>query len=142
MSWDDVLEETKWKEKAECRDADTEVFFGNIGSKKSREKRELALTYCNKCRVREECIMFSLRSPNDNSYRDPRNINNHLRENVVLEGIWGGLDSFQRAALMRRMKRARMENIGKPRKFWEELTEAELRRNKKQLRVKRKGSYE
>ena len=131
MSWDDVIEETKWKEKAECRDADTELFFG------TKSSRELALRYCNKCRVREECIMFSLRSPNDHSYRDPRNIRNHLRENVVLEGIWGGLDSFHRSALMRRMKRAKLPDIGKPRKFWEELTEAELVRNKKQLRLKR-----
>ena len=142
MSWDEVLEDTDWQQYAECKDLSNKIFFGEGIQGRSRdelERRKLALRVCAMCSVQEECIMYSLRSPTDYLYRDPRNINNHLRENVVLDGIWGGLDSFQRVALMRRMKHARVPNIGKPRKFQEELKELELRRNKKNLRLKRKA---
>ena len=80
--------------------------------------------------------MYSLLAPYDYTYRDPRN--NRERDHKVMSGIWGGLNQFERQALLRRMIHARMSNIGVPRKFWNELNELELRRNKKKIRVKRK----
>ena len=128
MTWEQVLEEQNWKQDAECKGMDTNLFF----TKSKKETNKI----CNQCSVQEECIMYSLLAPYDYTYRDSRN--NRERDHIVMSGIWGGLNKFERQALLRRMIHARMPNIGVPRKFWNELNERELRRNKKKIRVKRK----
>lgn len=69
-----------WRDRAACRDADTNLFFPGWGQADSAATR-LALAYCEVCPVREECLEAGLRER---------------------YGIWGGLTVRQRVRRRRR----------------------------------------
>ncbi len=78
-----------WRERAECRDADPEIFF--IGTQgrgyATKETTRRALAYCHRCTVWAQCLDFAIsESRNDH-------------------GIWGGLTSTQRIRLRQATKR-------------------------------------
>ncbi|WP_423923750.1 WhiB family transcriptional regulator [Candidatus Poriferisodalis sp.] len=67
-----------WRADAACKGADTSTFY--IGPGKSPHA---ALTVCDRCEVRRECLQYAL--DNEEDY-----------------GIWGGLNADQRRRLRRR----------------------------------------
>lgn len=75
-----------WWERAECRDADPELFFG--GEHRSSGQKKLdehaAKLICSHCPVRQECLAEAL-------------------SDEERHGIWGGLTSRER----RRLKKMR-----------------------------------
>ena len=64
-----------WQTRGECNGAPQEIFFTERGETKKR-----ALSYCNVCPVRQECLDYAL----DNDERF---------------GIWGGKSERQRRAI-------------------------------------------
>ncbi|WP_419933202.1 WhiB family transcriptional regulator [Candidatus Poriferisodalis sp.] len=69
------LSREAWRERAACKDVDTNIFF--IGPGKSPDT---ALAVCNRCEVKDECLQFALDNEED-------------------FGIWGGLCADQRKKL-------------------------------------------
>lgn len=68
-----------WRERANCTDADTELFFPADGMDAAEAK-----ALCRGCEVRESCLHYALTIPET-------------------KGIWGGTSERER----RRMRRAR-----------------------------------
>ena len=84
-----VLKESSlmdWRTRAECLDADPELFFpiGTTGPAISQV--ENAKKVCRRCHVREECLAWALEAGQDH-------------------GVWGGLSEDERRALKRRNAR-------------------------------------
>jgi WhiB family redox-sensing transcriptional regulator len=77
-----------WMERGACRDEDPELFFpiGVQGDGESQARR--AVSVCNGCAVREECLRYAL----DNSQQ---------------HGVWGGLTEEERVAMLRRERTRR-----------------------------------
>lgn len=73
-----------WREQAECKNADPELFFPQPGD--TRTAREAISLYCMPCPVRLKCLYRAL----DRSHQD---------------GIWGGKTEQQREHLKRQMAR-------------------------------------
>lgn len=73
-----------WMPSAECRTVDARLFF-SPGEKETREERsdrELqAKEVCKRCAVQNECLDYALR-------------------NRERQGIWGGLNEFERTPLL------------------------------------------
>lgn len=91
MALVDDTEALDWQDRAECRDYDNVLFFGDdVGeSELERQAREArAKAVCQRCPVVEPCLEFALDT--NQKY-----------------GIWGGLTDKERASLKRRRARAR-----------------------------------
>jgi WhiB family redox-sensing transcriptional regulator len=75
------LEENEWLEYANCKNADTRVFFILREDKDQRQRRAAAYAICQACSVQRECLEYAI-------------VNNEV-------GIWGGTSERDRR-LMRR----------------------------------------
>lgn len=64
--------ETDWRQKAECLDADPEVFFPEAGSNGLAAKR-----ICARCEVKQECLDYAM-------------------VNRIDDGVWGGTAAVER----------------------------------------------
>jgi WhiB family transcriptional regulator, redox-sensing transcriptional regulator len=73
-----------WRDQAACRDADPDLFFPDRGYADVSE----AMTICNGCPVREECLDWALKVNED-------------------EGVWGGTTPDQRRVLRKRVPKNR-----------------------------------
>lgn len=69
-----------WRTKANCRNADVNIFF----SKRTSADGECALALCDSCTVRDECLQDAMRTE------------------TIRVGIRGGLTSYERDVLYRR----------------------------------------
>lgn len=74
------MEEKDWRPKAECLDADPEVFFPIVGSNGLEAKR-----ICARCPVIDECLQYAL-------------------DNNIDDGVWGGMSVPQRLVILGRRK--------------------------------------
>lgn len=72
-----ITDERPWMVFAACREADPTLFFEG-----DRDDPRKALSICDTCTVRVECLEFAL-------------------EARLTEGIWGGMTSKQRRRLLR-----------------------------------------
>jgi len=77
-----------WRERAACRGADLNLFFGPRRERADQRLRRLeeAKRLCARCPVREACLDFALRS----------------REEF---GVWGGLTETERRHLLAERRR-------------------------------------
>jgi WhiB family redox-sensing transcriptional regulator len=66
-----------WRDQAACAGYDTKLFYAESGS---RDERAIALSVCQRCPVRNECLEEALTVPER-------------------FGIWGGLTELQRRRL-------------------------------------------
>lgn len=78
-----------WRDRAACRDLDTELFFPIGTTGPALDQAEQAKAVCAGCPVRAECLAWALDSGQD--------------------GIWGGLTEDQRRTLRRGRQRSRGE---------------------------------
>lgn len=77
--FDAVTKERPWTVHAECRDADTNLFFGEVGYKYVEARR-----YCASCPVVDDCLADALTHPASSQY-----------------GFVGGLTAPERQALLK-----------------------------------------
>ena len=83
-----------WQDEAACKGVDINIFFPydetstgprSVSSEASKVFKEEALSYCNRCPVRERCLKMALDS--------------------FERGIWGGTDHRERADIRRSLQR-------------------------------------
>lgn len=74
------MEDNDWRLKAECLDADPEVFFPEAGSNGLEAKR-----ICARCSVVDDCLQYAL-------------------DNRIEEGVWGGKSGIERLVIAGRRK--------------------------------------
>lgn len=72
-------QEHKWRENANCLDADPEIFFPIAGGNGLDAKK-----VCARCTVLDECLQYALR-------------------HQVEEGVWGGVSAVERERMRKRM---------------------------------------
>ncbi len=75
-----------WREYAECRTVDPDLFFPIGGTGPSLVQIENAKSVCRRCPVRENCLNWALETG----------------QNI---GVWGGRTEGERRALRRRTRR-------------------------------------
>lgn len=75
-----------WRDKAACRNEDTELFFPVGKGKAAKLQEEEAKAFCRRCDVHAECLQFAL--------------------DMGAEGVWGGLSEDERRSLGRRARKA------------------------------------
>ena len=71
------MESDLWKDQANCKNVDTNVFFPNDMGQIKPEKMTEALHYCFSCPVKEQCLEYAINS------------------NIQV-GIWGGMSTRAR----------------------------------------------
>ena len=71
------MESDLWKDQANCKNVDTNVFFPNDMGQIKPEKMTEALHYCYSCPVKEQCLEYAINS------------------NIQV-GIWGGMSTRAR----------------------------------------------
>lgn len=77
-----------WRDEAACAEVDTAIFFPVSTAGVSAEvEAAYAKTFCTACPVKAPCLRHALTRRED-------------------YGVWGGLDEHERAALLRRARRA------------------------------------
>lgn len=69
-----------WRDKAECLDADPDMFFPENGSNGLDAK-----AVCARCAVIDDCLQYAL-------------------DNRISEGVWGGKSGIQRDIILGRRK--------------------------------------
>ncbi|MFF8844238.1 WhiB family transcriptional regulator [Streptomyces sp. NPDC015127] len=75
-----------WREYAECRNEDPDLFFPVGTGGPALVQAEAAKQVCARCPVREQCLAWAL-------------------ENGQATGVWGGLSEDERRSLTRRSRR-------------------------------------
>jgi WhiB family transcriptional regulator, redox-sensing transcriptional regulator len=70
----------EWEDRAQCRTADTDTFFGAGATQEYRAK-----VVCKSCPVRWECLAYALR-------------------HRVEHGVWGGLTDRERRRVLNRSR--------------------------------------
>ncbi|MEV7402979.1 WhiB family transcriptional regulator [Streptomyces sp. NPDC091267] len=80
-----------WREHAECRNEDPDLFFPIGSTGPALVQTEDAKAVCRGCPVREECLQWALENGQDT-------------------GVWGGLGEAERRALKRRTRRQAREH--------------------------------
>jgi len=55
-----AMQKRSWMEKASCRGVDTDIFMPSGRGPFDPVKKELALSYCNTCPVKAECVEYAL----------------------------------------------------------------------------------
>lgn len=63
---------TDWRNRAECRDKDPELFFPT-----TEADRDRALAICDQCAVKTECLAYYQQTPRILGY--------------PVQGVWGGV---------------------------------------------------
>jgi len=75
-----------WYKQANCKGMSTNIFFTESSNKKEYKKNTaLARSICGNCKVRSECL-------------------NHALTEKIPFGIWGGLSSRERNAVIKKYK--------------------------------------
>jgi WhiB family redox-sensing transcriptional regulator len=74
-----MTEQHKWREKANCLDADPKIFFPIAGGNGLDAKK-----VCARCTVIDECLQYSL-------------------QHQVEDGVWGGVSAVERERMRKRM---------------------------------------
>jgi WhiB family redox-sensing transcriptional regulator len=74
-----MTEQHEWREKANCLDADPEIFFPIAGGNGLDAKK-----VCARCTVIDECLQYSL-------------------QHQVEDGVWGGVSAVERERMRKRM---------------------------------------
>jgi WhiB family redox-sensing transcriptional regulator len=77
-----------WRAYAECRAENATYFYApaHFERKPEKDHREgIARSLCRQCKVRDDCLQYSLRGSESH-------------------GIWGGLNELERKRLLRRMR--------------------------------------
>ncbi|MFI1928504.1 MULTISPECIES: WhiB family transcriptional regulator [unclassified Streptomyces] len=77
-----------WREHAECRNEDPDLFFPIGTSGPALLQTEQAKAVCRHCPVREQCLEWAM-------------------ETDQTLGVWGGTSENERRALKRRIRAAR-----------------------------------
>ncbi|MFI5475323.1 WhiB family transcriptional regulator [Streptomyces cacaoi] len=77
-----------WREHAECRNEDPDLFFPIGTSGPALLQTEQAKAVCRRCPVREQCLEWAM-------------------ETDQALGVWGGTSENERRALKRRTRAAR-----------------------------------
>ena len=77
-----------WRERAGCRDLDTDLFFPVGEGAEAQVQIDAAKTVCASCPVRDECLAFALDTRQD-------------------AGVWGGMTEDERRRHRRRLTRQR-----------------------------------
>ncbi|MEU9270930.1 WhiB family transcriptional regulator [Streptomyces sp. NBC_00080] len=77
-----------WREHAECRNEDPDLFFPIGTSGPALLQTEQAKAVCRRCPVREQCLEWAM-------------------ETDQTLGVWGGTSENERRALKRRIRAAR-----------------------------------
>ncbi|KQX63889.1 MULTISPECIES: WhiB family transcriptional regulator [Streptomyces] len=77
-----------WREHAECRNEDPDLFFPIGTSGPALLQTEQAKAVCRRCPVREQCLEWAM-------------------ETDQTLGVWGGTSENERRALKRRTRAAR-----------------------------------
>ncbi|KPI28796.1 WhiB family transcriptional regulator [Streptomyces sp. NPDC054950] len=77
-----------WREHAECRNEDPDLFFPIGTSGPALLQTEQAKAVCRRCPVREQCLEWAM-------------------ETDQTLGVWGGTGENERRALKRRIRAAR-----------------------------------
>ena len=80
-----IHSEWEWQEQGACRTSDPSIFFleHNLRRKAKREKEAKAVSICNSCPVKLECLNHALNTPE-------------------IYGVWGGMTEEQRHTIMRK----------------------------------------
>lgn len=76
-----------WRDRAECRNEDPELFFPVGSTGPALDQIEAAKSVCRRCQVQDPCLEWAL--------------------GRAVAGVWGGTDEDERRALQRRAARAR-----------------------------------
>lgn len=84
-----------WLPDAACIGTDPELFFPVGSSAPAQEQTSLARSVCGGCRVRTECLEWSLATCQD-------------------AGVWGGLDEEERRVIRRARRRATAASARSP----------------------------
>jgi len=74
-----------WRDDAYCNGMSSELFYGKNELPMTSTEIKNAKTICNKCDVRRDCLITSLKDKED-------------------FGVWGGFTSFERRAALARNK--------------------------------------
>jgi WhiB family redox-sensing transcriptional regulator len=83
-----MYDETMWRAGAECQSDNATYFYApsHFERKPEKDLREgIARALCRRCKVREQCLNYSLTVSESH-------------------GIWGGLNELERKRLLRSMK--------------------------------------
>lgn len=75
-----VPDDGAWRDKANCKGADIELFFPNGRGRQTLERIAQMKACCNGCSVRKECLDFAL-------------------NNDIHDGVYGGLSPRERKGL-------------------------------------------
>lgn len=74
---------TDWRDRAACRDADTDLFFPSSYGRPEDAETAGAKTFCRRCDVRFECLEYALAAR-------------------IHDGIFGGFTARERLRIGRR----------------------------------------
>lgn len=85
------MESDLWKDDANCKNVDTNVFFPNDMGQINPEKMTEALLYCNNCSVSEQCLEYAINS------------------NIQV-GIWGGMSTRARRQIAAERRKVMRSN--------------------------------
>lgn len=80
-----IADHWEWQEQGACRDFDTETFFleDKARGKKKRDKEKAAVSICNTCPVKIQCLSHALGTPE-------------------IFGVWGGTTEDQRWDMLKK----------------------------------------
>ena len=80
-----IHSEWEWQEEGSCREHDPEIFFldYNLRGKAKRQKEQTAISICEGCPVKMQCLDHALNTPE-------------------IYGVWGGMTEEQRHVIMRK----------------------------------------
>ena len=93
-----VYKDETWRDEAQCKDIDTEIFFPPRDKDIYRTIAAEAKTYCfgdgvrPECPVRVDCLLYAINTDE-------------------VHGIWGGMSHRERNALLRKWKRGNKSNM-------------------------------
>lgn len=77
LSVEDPLNSTAWRDQAECRTVDPDLFFPISTTAEGLRQTEVAKRVCQNCLVRQECLAWAVQTGQPS-------------------GIWGGLSEHER----------------------------------------------
>jgi WhiB family redox-sensing transcriptional regulator len=75
----------EWQEEGVCRSFETNTFFleNSLRGKKKSQKEKIAVSICNTCPVKMQCLEHALNTPE-------------------IYGVWGGMTEEQRHQILRK----------------------------------------
>ena len=86
------MESDLWKDQANCKNVDTNIFFPNDMGQIKPEKMSEALHYCHNCPVSDKCLDYAINS------------------NIQV-GIWGGMSTRARRQIAIERRKVMRTNV-------------------------------